>query len=68
MKSVEIQYSTDKSFKNDVKTKVVSKNSKQIKIKNLKKNTKYYIRARYTTVKGVTSRWSKTGSFTTRKQ
>jgi hypothetical protein len=68
VKNVEIQYSTDKAFKNDVKTKVVSKDSEKIVIKNLKRDTTYYIRARLTTAKGVTSRWSKTGSFTTRKE
>lgn len=68
VKSVEIQYSTDKWFRINVNTKTVSKNSKQIKIKNLKRDTTYYIRARYTTEKGVTSRWSKTGSFKTRKE
>ena len=51
----EIQYSTDKKFKKDVKTVKVTKNSTTSKvIKGLTKNKKYYVRIRsYKTVSKV---------------
>ena len=58
----QIQYSTDKNFKKDVKTVTISKNSTTSKdITNLVKNKTYYVRIRtYKTVSKVNyySTWS----------
>ena len=63
IKKVEIQYSTDKNFKKNVKTKVISKNSGKIKGKNLKKGRTYYVRIRFTNGKNIKTKWSKTVKF-----
>ncbi len=63
IKNIEIQYTTDKNFKNNVKKKVISKNDGKITGKNLKKGTTYYVRARYTTNDNVTTRWSNIKKF-----
>lgn len=49
----EIQYSTDKKFKKNIKVKNISKNgTTQIKLQNLKKGNVYYVRVRaYKTIK-----------------
>ena len=46
IQKIQIQYSTDKSFKTGVKTKWAKKTKDSYTIKGLKKNTKYYIRIR----------------------
>ncbi len=46
IQKIEIQYSTDKSFKTGVKKKWAKKTKNSYTIKGLKKNTKYYIRIR----------------------
>ena len=61
IKKVEIQYSTDKNFKNDVKSKYPSAKKTSYKIKGLKKGKKYYVHIRaYTKSGGVVhvSKWS----------
>ncbi|WP_026495669.1 BspA family leucine-rich repeat surface protein [Butyrivibrio sp. WCD3002] len=62
----EMQYSTDKNFKNDVKTVTISKTKTTSKtIKKLKSKKKYYIRIRTYKKSGaekVYSKWSKTKS------
>lgn len=65
---IEIQCSTDKTFEKDVITKTVSKNSGKISLlalNNLPLDTTYYVRARYISVDGVTSKWSIVRSFYT---
>ena len=63
IKKVEIQYSTNKKFKKNVKTKVISKNARIIKGKNLKKGRTYYVRIRFTNGKNVKTKWSRTVKF-----
>ena len=61
IKKVEIQYSTDKNFENDVKTKYVGAKKKSYKIKGLNKGKKYYVHIRaYTSFGGTVhvSKWS----------
>ena len=57
IKSIQVQYSTDKAFKKNVKTKSVGKKKTKVTLK-LKKKTIYYVRVRYTGTGGV-SKWSK---------
>lgn len=68
-KFVEIQCSTDKYFVKNVMTKriakgKVTKENAKTALKKLKKNTKYYIRARLWDAKGVYSNWSKVVAVT----
>ena len=56
IKSIQVQYSTDPSFK-DAVTKKVGKKKTKIKLK-LQRKTTYYVRVRYVGADGV-SRWSK---------
>ena len=56
IKSIQIQYSTDKTFKN-AKIKNVKKTKTKVKLK-LKKKTTYYVRVRYKAADGF-SKWSK---------
>jgi hypothetical protein len=67
VKEIEIQYTTDKNFKKNIKTKVISKNSEKITGKNLKKGETYYVRARYTTGNNVTTKWSNIKKFKMKK-
>ncbi len=46
IQKIQIQYSTDKTFKTGVKTKWAKKAKNSYTIKGLKKNTKYYVRIR----------------------
>ena len=46
IQKIEIQYSTDKTFKTGVKKKWAKKTKNSYTIKGLKKNTKYYVRIR----------------------
>jgi hypothetical protein len=68
-KFIEIQYSTDKYFAKNVKSKKIRKgtvNKKNAKtaLSKLKKNKAYYFRARLIDSKGVYSNWSKTVKIT----
>ncbi len=56
IKAIQIQYSADKNFKKDVKTKKVSKTKTKINLK-LSRKTTYYIRIRYVGKDGY-SKWS----------
>ena len=55
IQKIEIQYSTDKTFQTDVKTKWAKKGKASYTIKGLKKNTKYWVRIRA---------WKKDGNIT----
>ena len=55
--SIQVQYSTDKSFKKDVKTKTVGKKKTKVTLK-LQKKTTYFFRVRYKGANGF-SKWSK---------
>lgn len=57
IKSIQVQYSTDKKFKNNVNTKTVGKKKTKVTLK-LQKKTTYYIRVRYKGANGF-SKWSK---------
>ena len=64
-KYIEIQYSTDKEFRKNVKTKkirkgTVNKAKAKSTLSKLKRKKTYYIRARLIDQKGVYSNWSKT--------
>ena len=59
IKKIEIQYSPDKSFSMDVKTKLVSAKKTSCKIKGLKSKGKYYVRIRAYTKSGSEVRVSK---------
>ena len=66
IKKIEIQYSTDKNFKKNVKSKYVSAKKTSYKIKSLKKGKKYYVRIRAYTKSGGkvrVSKWSARKSF-----
>ena len=67
----EVQYSTDKNFKKNVKTVKITKNSSTATtIAKLSKNKKYYVRIRsYKTVSGVKyySGWSSSKNITIKK-
>ena len=64
IKSIEVQYSTDKKFKK-AKTKIVKKTRTNVKLK-LKKKKTYYVRVRYVGKDGF-SKWSKVKKFKTKK-
>ena len=57
IKSIQVQYSTDPKFEQNINTKNVGKKKTKVKLK-LQKKTTYYIRVRYVGNDGV-SRWSK---------
>lgn len=66
IKQVEIQFSTDKSFKKGVKTKYAKATKTSYKLKGLKKGKKYYVRIRAYTKSGGkvhVSKWSAPKSF-----
>ena len=65
IKSIQVQYSTDKTFKQNVKTKSVGKKKTKVKLK-LKKKTTYYIRVRYKGSNGF-SKWSKVKKVKTKR-
>ena len=67
IKKIEIQYSTDRSFKKNVKKKTVGKSKTKLVVKKLKKKTTYYFRIRYTDGKGGYSNWSKVKKVKTKK-
>ncbi|MBR1900426.1 MAG: hypothetical protein IJ820_05120 [Lachnospiraceae bacterium] len=68
IKKIELQYSTDSSFKTSVSKKLVGKSKTKLSVKGLKKNTTYYVRIRYTDGAGGYSKWSGTKKFTTKKK
>ncbi len=57
IRSIRIQYSTDPSFRKNVRTKKIGKNQTKITL-NLKKKKTWYIRARYEGKGGAVSAWS----------
>ncbi len=66
----EIQISTSKKFKKNVRTVKVSENSSGVWIKKLKKKTKYYVRIRtymYLNTDKLVSEWSGVKKVTTKK-
>ena len=65
IKSIQVQYSTDKGFKKNVKMKSVGKKKTKVTLK-LQKKTTYYIRVRYKGSDGF-SRWSKVKRVKTKK-
>ena len=65
IKSIQVQYSTDPKFKQNVKTKMVGKKKTKVKLK-LQKKTTYYIRVRYKGSNGF-SKWSKVRRVKTKK-
>ena len=65
IKSIQVQYSTDKTFKQNVKIKTVGKKKTKVTLK-LRKKTTYYIRVRYKGAKGF-SKWSKVKKVKTKK-
>lgn len=68
IKKVQVQYSTDRTFQTNVKTKTGGINKTKLKIKGLKKNTTYYVRVRYSDNKGGYSKWSKIQKVKTKKK
>ena len=71
-KYVEIQYSTDKEFLQNVKTKKIRKGSvnkaeAKSKLSRLQRKKTYYIRARLIDGEGICSNWSKTIEIATKK-
>lgn len=71
-KYIEIQYSTDKDFLKNVKTKKIKKGSvnkakAKSKLSKLKRKKTYYVRARLIDKKGVGSNWSKSVKIKAKK-
>ena len=64
---IEIQYSTDSSFRTNVVTRTVGKKKAKLQIKGLNRNTTYYVRIRYTDGYGGYSGWSKARTVKTKK-
>ena len=64
IKAVQVQYSTDPEFKENVVTKTYKKNKSKVTMKLGKKQT-YYIRTRYVGTEGV-SAWSSVKRITTK--
>ena len=58
IKGIEVQYSTDPTFSENVTTKTLGKKKTKVTLK-LQKKTVYYIRVRYTDGAGGVSNWSK---------
>ena len=56
IKSIQVQYSTDPQFKQNLGTKTIGKKKTKVKLK-LERKTQYYVRVRYVGVDGV-SAWS----------
>ncbi len=65
IESIQVQYSTDKTFKKNVKTKTVGKKKTKATLK-LQKKTTYYVRVRYKGSNGF-SKWSAMKKVTTKK-
>lgn len=67
VKKVEVQYSTDPTFKTKI-SKLTGKSKTKLSVKGLQKNTTYYVRTRYTDGAGGYSKWSGTKKFKTNKK
>ena len=73
IKNIEIQYTTDKNFKNHIKTRVISKNTAinktelKVKVQKLRKGRTYYFRIRYTNGNNVRTKWSNVKKFKVKK-
>ena len=59
VKKIEIQYSTDPTFKTGKVSKLIGKTKTKYTVKKLVKGAKYYFRIRYIDGKGGVSKWSK---------
>ena len=59
VKKIEIQYSTDSTFKTGKVSKTIGKSKTKYVIKKLTKGATYYFRIRYLDGKGGVSKWSK---------
>ena len=58
IKKIEVQYSTDKSFKTGVISKTLGKKKTKLTVKKLKAKTTYYFRVRYVEGPYKVSKWS----------
>ena len=58
IKKIQVQYSTDKSFRTGVKSKILGRTKTKLSLKKLKSKTKYFVRVRYYDGKGGFSKWS----------
>lgn len=67
VKKVEVQYSTDKTFKKGVISKLLGKKKTKLAVKKLGKKMTYYVRIRYTDGSGGYSAWSKMKKVKTKK-
>ena len=67
VKKVEVQYSTDKTFKKGVISKLLGKKKTKLAVKKLGKKMTYYVRIRYTDGSGGYSAWSKVKKVKTKK-
>lgn len=66
IKKVEVQYSTDSTFRTNVTKKLVGKGKTKLIVKGLAKKTTYYVRVRYFDGTGY-SAWSKVKKVKTKK-
>ena len=66
IRKIQVQYSTDQSFKKKVYSKKVDKSRTKLTLK-LRSNKTYYLRGRYVGTNGV-SRWSKTRKVKTKSK
>ncbi|MBR4175719.1 MAG: fibronectin type III domain-containing protein [Lachnospiraceae bacterium] len=67
--SIQVQYSEDKNFENDVNTVTAGKKSRSVKLRGLKSGTRYYVRVRAYKAgsdAGHVSKWSGIAVFTTK--
>ena len=73
IKNIEIQYTTDKNFKNHIKTRVISnhtainKTKLKARVKKLENGKTYYFRIRYTNGENVRTEWSNVKKFKVKK-
>ena len=58
IKKIQVQYSTDRSFRTGVVTKTIGKSKKKLVVKGLKAKTIYWFRVRYSDNTGGYSAWS----------
>jgi hypothetical protein len=68
IKKIEIEYSTNKSFSaGNTKRIQVGKSKTKYTLKGLQKNTRYYVRVRYSNGAGGYSKWSSVKKVRTKK-